>query len=130
MARDVQIFDITVPRGGTAAVPQSFAMLMPPRIITRMQIMVPAGVRSSVHFAIGSAGTRVIPSNPGAYITGDDEVIDWPLAGYHDSGNWTFFAFNSGGFPHTIQVRFLCELVQTVSSTAPVLLSSASLSNP
>lgn len=127
MARDVQIFAVTVPVGGTAAAPQLFAMSMPARRVVSLEVVIPDGVRGVVGFAIGSQGTSVIPSNAAAYISGNNEVIRWPLSGYIDSGNWQMQAYNLGSFPHTLQVRFLCELVQTATAGAPALIPAGQL---
>jgi len=129
MAADVQVFDVTVARGGTPALPQLFALPMPARRVTQVEIVMPAGVRSAVHWALGSAGVRVIPSNAGAYVTGDDEVVRWPLSGYWDSGSWQLQAYNTGGFPHTLQVRFLLDLISNTQQQPLAAIPAAALSS-
>lgn len=129
MAQDIQIFDVTVPRGGSAAAPQVFNIPFPPRIVDTVEFMIPVGVRGTVHFALGMANTRVIPSNQGGYIAGDGEVIRWPLERFPDTGAWQLSAFNTGGFPHTIQIRFLLRVVQPQAQVTPALLASSALSS-
>jgi hypothetical protein len=129
MAQDIMVFDVTVVQGGTASAPQVFALAMPARRVDGVEVVIPAGVRSTVHWALGSAGTRVIPSNAGAYVAGDDEVVRWPLSGYWNSGAWQLQAYNTGGFPHTLQIRFLLSLVQGAASSAPALIAASSLSS-
>lgn len=129
MARDIQVFDVTIPRGGSAAAPQVFSLAMPPRVVQQVELMLPSGLRGQLHVALAMVGTRIIPSNDTAYITGDGEVIRWPVEGHPDSGAWQLLAYNSGGFPHTIQIRFLLGLVQPASSPGPALLPAAALSS-
>jgi hypothetical protein len=118
MAADVHVFDVTVPPGGSAAVPQRFPLTMPARRVTGVEIVIPAGVRGVVHFALGSTGTNIVPSNYGAYLAGDGEKIAWPLSNYIDSGSWELAAYNTGRYPHTLEIRFLLELVQSTVSNA------------
>lgn len=127
MAQDVKTFDVTIPVGGTAAAPQTFALTMPPYKVESVEVLIPDGVRGVVHFALGSTGTRVIPSNPGAYISGNNEVLRWPLRGYIDSGSWQLHAYNTGAYAHTLQVRFLLNYVQTPGVTPATLIPAAQL---
>lgn len=127
MARDIQVFDVSVPPGGSATAPQKFALTLPPRRVTGVEFQIPDGNRGSVKFAIGMGGTQLVPSNTGQFISGNAEVIHWPLSGMPDSGAWQMLAFNTGVWAHVIQVRFLLELVSTGQSTGAVLIPSSSL---
>lgn len=110
MARDIQSFAVTVPPGGTPAAPQRFAMTMPARIVTEVDIFVPPGPRGEVGFALGAAGSQFIPSNSGGYILTDNQVITWALEDVIESGAWQLVAYNTGLYPHTLQIVFRCEL--------------------
>lgn len=129
MAQDVQSFDVRIVPGGSAAAPVLYSLTFAPRIVQQVEILIPDGVRGVVHFALAAAGTPIIPSNAGAYLSGNNEVIRWPLERYIDSGAWQLLAYNAGTFPHTLEIRFLLALVQSQQPAAPLLLSNAVLSS-
>lgn len=114
MAREVRAFDVIIPANTPRTANFTADMSFPPRIVREVEVLVPPGPRGEVGFAIGAAGRAIIPEQTGQFIVTDDEVIHWPLEGYHDSGSWTFFGYNTGLFDHTITVRFLLDLVHTV----------------
>lgn len=118
---------ITVPVGGSASAPQTFPIAMPPRRVVGIEIQIPSGNRGAVAFALGSGGTAVIPSNVGGYLSGDDEVIKWPVDGYIDSGAWQLLAYNAGVWPHTIQVRFLLQTLTSPSNGPTQLIPNSQL---
>lgn len=112
MAQDIQVFDVTVAPGNNAAAPARTTFALTARVVTGIEVIIPDGVRGVVHFALSAAGTNIIPSNAGGYITGNNEKLAWQLRGFHDSGAWQFAAYNTGNFAHVLQVRFLLDLPQ------------------
>lgn len=119
MAREIRTFEVTVAAGTARADAVTTDLDMPPRVVTGIHIVVPPGPAGSVGFQVAAAGQPIIPYNPGQWIVTDNEIIDWPLAGYHDSGSWQVIAYNTGTYDHTIYVRFLLELT-TDQAPAPV----------
>lgn len=123
MAQDIPVFRVTVPKGTPVATPQVSNLSMPARRVDRIQVRVPPGPRGEVGFKLGSAGTAVIPADGVTFLVTDDEVIDWPLEGFWDSGSWQLTLYNTGMFPHTLEVRFLTSLPQSIpQSTGPLAL--------
>lgn len=112
MAEEIRRFGVTIPAGTAKSAGFTADLSFPARIVTEIEIRIPPGPRGEVGFAIGAAGTPVIPVQPGAYIVGNDEPISWPLEGFWDSGSWTFYGYNTGRYPHTLEVRFLVDLPQ------------------
>jgi hypothetical protein len=55
------------------------------------------------------------------------EIIDWPLEGQITSGAWQLFAFNTGKFAHTLEIRFLTDLVGGAVSVGTALLPNEQL---
>jgi hypothetical protein len=110
MAQDIRTFTISVPKGGTANAPQKFELAMPPRIVKNVELFFPAGNGGQLWIALGMAGTRIIPSNSGQYITAENDTLKWPLDNYPNSGAWQLFAYNTGNYPHMIQIRFLLNV--------------------
>lgn len=106
MANQVQRYTATIAAGTAIATPATVDMSFPPSAVDRITIRIPPGPLGQSGFNIGSSGQQVIPYNAGAFIVGNDEVIDWPLEGLWDSGQWTFYGYNIGAYPHTYEVRF------------------------
>lgn len=106
MATEIRRFTATIPAGTPQSAPVSVDMSFPARVVEQIDIRIPPGPMGEVGFALGAAGVRVIPLNAGAWIVGNDEVIEWPLTGLWDSGSWTFTAYNTGRYTHTLEVRF------------------------
>ena len=111
MAREIRSFEVTIPAATSADAPVTAALDMPPRVVTGLHIVVPPGPSGNVGFYVAAAGQNIIPINPGEWIITDNEVIDWPLSGYHDSGSWSITAYNTGTYDHALYVRFLLDLV-------------------
>lgn len=127
MAAEYRLFSVTVPALTPIATPQVTSLAMPARIVRAVRVRIPPGPSGLVGWALGAAGVRVIPYNAGAYMVGDDEVIDWPLEGQIDSGGWQLQAYNLGVYPHTLQVSFALDLPQRVGVnpfTQPLDLSA------
>ena len=110
MARDIQAFSITVNPGGSPTAPQRFPMTMPARIVTHITVVVPPGPRGELGFALGAAGVSVLPSNAGAYIVADYQAIEWDVEDQIESGAWQLTAYNTGLYPHQLQITFQCQL--------------------
>lgn len=110
MAAELRAFSVTIAPGVVPAAPSIVALTMPARIVSHVRIRIPPGPLGSVGFALGSSGVPVLPYNPGAWIIGDDEVIDLDVSGQISSGAWQLIGYNTGLNPHTIQVQFSLEL--------------------
>lgn len=134
MAREVRRFGVTIPAGTTKASGFTADLSFPQRVVRRIEIRVPPGPKGEVGFRLGAAGVQVIPSEAGAYVITDDELIPWDLEGLWDSGSWTLFAYNTGRYPHTLEFRFLVDLVGGVNPTVqpidPGLLAAVAVSGP
>lgn len=128
MASEVRIFEVTVPAGTTSASPQVSDTSFPPRSVESIEIRVPPGPSGLVGFRVTMAGNPVIPVNTDEWVITDNEIINWPLTGYPDSGAWQVTAYNTDIYDHTIYVRFLLNQVTGQAATAsPALIPSASL---
>lgn len=118
MAQEFRVFNCQFAPASITPGQQSFPLAMPDRIVEAVEFMIPAGNKGAVSFALAMGGNQIIPYNPGSTITGDDEVIHWPLDGFPDTGAWTLIGVNVGAFYHTIQVRFLLNMPRQASTTA------------
>lgn len=111
MAREVQRFSAVIPAGTAKASPVQINFPMPPRVIERIEIVVPPGPRGEVGFQLGSGPVQVIPTTPGQFVVTDNEIINWPLTDQFNSGAWSMLAYNTGTYNHSLEVRFHVNLV-------------------
>ena len=118
LAADVQEFGVTIPAGTAASARWSTPLTMPPRTVRRIEILVPPGSRGVMGFALGAAGTPVIPSNAGGWIVTDRAELGWDLEDQINSGAWECFGYNTGTYDHSLRIRFLLDLVDNGMSTA------------
>jgi hypothetical protein len=109
MAREVRTFEVTVPAGTLEAAPFTAELSMPARIVRSVRVRIPPGPAGVMGWALGAAGERVLPWNPGAWIIGDNEAIEWPLEGQIESGAWQLQAYNTGVYDHSLYLTFLLE---------------------
>ena len=79
--------------------------------VERVQIIVPAGHAGKTGIRLTIAHQQLLPITPGSWIITDDEVIDWPLAGFLDSGSWGVEAYNEDINAHEWFIRFLISEV-------------------
>jgi hypothetical protein len=120
VAIEVQRFAVTIPAGTLQSAPQKTALAMPPRTVERIEITVPPGPRGVVGFQLAMSGAQVLPITPGAFVVTDDEHISWDLTDQNTSGAWQMIAYNTGTFPHTIEIRFLTSLPLDPSAAGPL----------
>lgn len=131
MARELRSFNVTVPAGTAQAAPVSFDVSSPARIVRRIDVTVPPGPRGEVGFYLANSFQQVIPFNAGQWVVANDEKMTWDLTDYVDSGSWQVIAYNTGFYPHTLQVRFHVDLPDAFTqpvTVAPIPL--AQLSQP
>lgn len=121
MAREIRRFSVSIPANTPKSANFTADLSFPSRIVREIDINVPPGPRGEMGFALGAAGTIVIPYNAGQFIVTDNEVIHWPLEGFWDSGSWTLFAYNTGTFAHQLEIRFLVDVVGAESAGVSAL---------
>lgn len=120
MAQEIREFLVTVPAGTTKAAPFKQSIAFPARTVVAVSYRVPPGPSGLMGWALTSAGTPVIPIQPGTYIVTDNQFATWDLEGYLDSGNWQVTAYNTGLYPHTVHLTFQLDLPgATVTPPAP-----------
>lgn len=127
MVAEVRNFAVVVPAGTASSSPQVTDLDMPARLVRGIRVRIPPGPAGTVGWALGAAGTRVLPAGVGEWIVADNEVIEWPLDQQIDSGAWQLQAYNLGAFDHTLYVTFLLDLPGqrgTLPSTSPLLVTA------
>lgn len=127
----IYAFQATIPALSTQAAPYTFAMTMPVVDIQTVEWTVPPGNRGASGWALGSAGVRIIPFNPGGWIVADGYSGSWDVEGQFDSGAWEFFGYNTGFWPHTVYLRFICTAAGgDVAAPAPPVITEDQISTP
>lgn len=127
MAREIRAFNVTIPAGTPKTAYQTTALEFPPRIVTGVSIRVPPGPNGLMGFRLSAAGVPVIPQQADAWLVVNDEALDWPLTGYHDSGAWQMQGYNTGTMDHTVYIRFLLELVTGPTTSQVAIIPSDQL---
>lgn len=128
MARQVHGFSVTLPPGSAPATAVSYPLNLPTLVVDAIRIRVPPGPSGQVGFAIEVGGQQIIPYQQGTWIIADNEVIEWTLENYPDSGQWSLLAYNQGAYPHTLQLEFSLSLLVSAPSTTPQPIPLAQLS--
>lgn len=130
MAVEVRVFDVTLSAQTPKASPVTTPLALPPRTVQGVELVIPDGCSGLVGFRLTMAGTPVIPTNLGAWLISNGEVIRWPLEGYPDSGAWQLQGYNTDLFDHTITVRFLLGLLGPGAGAAGPAFLPASVLGP
>lgn len=110
MANQIFAFQCTVPAGTAIATPFTQSLVMPPQVISSIEVIVPPGPRGQMGFQIGSSGNQILPADFGTWFVTDDERVRWDLTGQITSGGWEFFGYNLGIYAHSVYLRFLADL--------------------
>jgi hypothetical protein len=110
-AIEVYAFAVTFAAGTTPATPVTSNITIPSRKVVGIEADVPDGWNGMVGFAFTMANSQIIPANPGAWIIASGDVLHWNVDNLPDSGAWQVRGYNTGQYPHTLYVRFLCALV-------------------
>lgn len=118
MAQEIREFAVLIPAGTAKASPLVTDISFPSREVISVSWRVPPGPSGLMGWALTSAGTPVIPIQPGTYIVTDDQSATWNLSGYLNSGNWQVSGYNTGLYDHTVYLTFLLDL-PGVTETAP-----------
>lgn len=130
MAQQVRTFFITIPAGTPKASPQETDMDFGDFDVQSVQFVVPFGSQGVMGFVFALAHQPIIPFGTGEWLVSNNENTIWDLRGYPTSGAWSLIAYNTGKFPHTIQVRFLLNLIPRQSSPSLTPIPSGVLAGP
>lgn len=74
-----------------------------------------------------SSGAQVIPETLGQFIIADGETGTWQLTGLHTSGDWHVTGYNTGAFPHAINLEFYVSPISAPPTAADQIAQVAGL---
>ncbi|HEU5219175.1 MAG TPA: hypothetical protein VFU23_10980 [Gemmatimonadales bacterium] len=120
MASRIEIFDVTIPPGTPQSAPVTVPLPFDDGNVERIELRWPPGPAGLVGLRIRHSSQVVIPYSGTAWIVSNDEPIYWPVEGYPATDKWDVIGYNTGAYPHTIQVRLL--ITETVNPVVPVTL--------
>lgn len=130
MADRVEVRDFTIVAGIPSTSPVTFPMTWRQGYPVRVELRFPPGPSGLVGLRLEHSGLPVIPHDGSDFIVADNEVIDWELTLKNYQPKWTAVGYNTGAYPHTIQIRMhLNEIemhgIQSVPS-APIPMTNPS----
>lgn len=132
MSYEVRRFSVFTPAlTGNVFLPRVTNIAIPARTVRQIDVRVPPGPRGELGFALGAAGVTVYPTGPIQFVVTDDELVQIPLTDAINSGAWQVFTYNTGIYPHTIEVRMYCDIVQAaaIPTAGQVLAAQPALSS-
>ena len=131
MANEIRQNTVKVPAGTSIASAVTTDLTFPPREVDAVEILIPPGANGDVGFALLNSNVRVIPYGSDKFIIASGEVINWPLAGFINSGSWQLQAYNLGTNDHSIYVRWLLSYITAPTGAAGAVVASVdSLTGP
>lgn len=111
MADETYAFQVLTPVGTALASPLVTNIAMPPRTVRSIEVRIPPGPNGELGFAIGMNNVSVVPVVPNTWVVTSDEVKVWDVTLGLNSGAWQVMSYNTGIYPHTIQVIFHVDQV-------------------
>lgn len=106
-ASRIEVFDVVVPKATPKAAPLETLTPWNPGELVGIEVKIPDGHNGLTGFRLLLAHAQAIPYTAGAWITGNDDELDWQTVGYSNSGSWSVQAYNLDLFDHIFHVRYL-----------------------
>lgn len=126
MADDVQIYDVTCPPSTPASAPLEIATVPASiYVVSKVTIVIPDGHSGLTGIALAYGHTPILPSNPGAFLSGNDEEPWFDVSGMPLGVPWSVFVCNNDLQAHTWETRWELLLPQVIT---PSTLNPAPIS--
>lgn len=94
-----------------------------------LEVIVPPGPNGQMGFKIAQAGSQVFPYGSDDYIVTSNEALKWPIEDANTSGAWQVIGYNTGTKDHSIEVRFLCRLIDLGVDQTPAPIANSDLAS-
>lgn len=123
-----QVYEVEVAAETTRAAPASTATRFNPGTVVQVQIVIPDGVAGLAGLQIRASGQQILPTNTGAWLTGNNEVITREIVGWPNSGRLEVTCYNEDVNAHKFVVRYSIvengpAVQQPVATGSPATLS-------
>ena len=99
-------FNVTVPAGTPIATPIVASTVFSPSVVDRIDWLFPPGCKGLVGIQIGARSVPVIPGDHTQFFIRSGDSSGYDLSDLPTTGDWSVIAYNTGSFPHTIQVTY------------------------
>lgn len=127
MAARVLVYDVTCPASTPASAPiETQAYSGGNFTVTAVTILIPDGHLGTTGIALGFAHNPVIPENPGAFISGNDEILRYTLSAFPPGAPWSVFTCNTDSIPHSWETRWELDILAATTATGRQLPLSPS----
>ena len=131
MAQRVEIEDITIAAGTPSSAPTSFPLTWREGYPIFIEFRFPPGPSGLVGLQLLHSGRVVIPKRANTFLIADDEVIKWALEDFPYNANYVIRGYNTGVYPHTIQIRVgINEIGQLELTRSPSTLPPLPVTSP
>lgn len=128
-ASRVEVFDVAVPANTAQANAIETPTRWAPGELVSVDVRIPDGASGLVGFRILYAHGQAIPTTPGSWIIGNDDLFQTDVLGYLNGGEWSILAYNLDRFPHSLHVRyFVADLSRLGGGLGPAGRSTPELS--
>jgi hypothetical protein len=122
MPSRLETSDITCPPSTTVIAPLEIALTWPAGIVRRITVVIPDGHSGLTGIALGYGHTPILPSSPGAFLSGNDEVMSFEYLDDIPGVKWQAFVCNLDLQLHTWQVRFELDEIGDTTPAVPAQL--------
>lgn len=133
MGDQLQHFTVTVPVGTPIATPQVTQLQTGIFVVNWVEVESPTGMNGHVGFYLASSGAYWLPTSKGTsppWVVTSGSEKHWDVTNGPTSGDFQLVAYNTGGFPHTLQVTFdLSVTATTPANPIPSQIPASVLSS-
>lgn len=117
------MFDVVAPQSTPKAAPLEVLTPWTQGELVGIELVIPDGHAGLTGLRLAVAHAQVIPYTVGAWISGNDEKIEWDTAAYVQTGAWSVFVYNTDLIDHTFHLRYLvADFALTGSQSQPAPL--------
>jgi len=105
MAVRVLPFPVTIPAGTPESAPVTIPLALDNWVVEQIDLDVPPGPGGLVGFQVYNNGVALLPYGAGEWIIWDNKSQSFPLENLPTGSGWAVVGYNTGSYPHTINVR-------------------------
>ena len=105
-------FDVTIPAGTAKASPLVTLCQFEQGDVDRIEWVFPPGCQGQVGIQIGARSVPIYPKPSTAFVIRSGALGGHAIEDAHNTGDWSVIGYNTGVFPHTIQVTFFSHRIE------------------
>jgi len=120
---------VTIPAGTAKASPLVTLTQIDTGVVERIEWTFPPGCQGNVGIQFGARSIAIIPKPATAFIVRSGNSSAYPVEDMHDTGDWSVIGYNTGRFPHTVEVTFFSHAPDPEEPDV-ILLDNYAISEP